>query len=828
MLIRLALSELWAGRRRLWLPGISFSFSLAALYLLLSFETRVNASLENEGRQILGADLHIEAARPWRQDDYETLNKILPKDARVIEFVEFNTMLQAQESRLVRLQAIEQNYPFYGEFIFEGESFKNLNSEDRKVLIHNDLAETLKLKTGDQVRLGRGAFTVSGILKKRPASLGSLFGLAPPVWIHRRHLDASGLLERPGRVEWVFLIAVKSLPILELQTQLQNAFQDPMLRFRSYLEADRAFQNLYQRIRFFAQFVSILALLLSGLSVLGGLQNWFYERRLLVASLRVFGARKDQIRQWIFSSIACFAVVFCLLGYGLGRMAEVSLVPLLQELLPLSLERGGSWGSDLLFVLLSGVSILLFAGVAQSGVLDFRPLLLLRSGEDQGFSGPARRLWLLWFLGIVFLFFLMSLLILNSARQAAELTGGAVTLGFLALFVSRITFFILERLPRSKNFSWTYSLQSILRQGRSSGLAISILFCVSAILSLLLVLQSALKKDFELEEGVRSTVLFAFDVGEEEKEKIGDITKEFPDFEVRWAPWVRVKWLKKNGEELRVESSERLFDPTEFNVGVVRHLPADNRVVAGSFWSGEFRNDLPELSITRDFARQVGLELGDQMTLDLWGVRFEARVTSLRSVRWTDFQPNFRVLIQEGFLEGLPFSYVAGFKAKDLSQKELLYRRMMRELPAVSVIDLTEVKKNLVDLTGRLTWVLLFILLFLIGLAIVLVMALAQEKVIMRRREFAQLKALGARSSQVRKLLFMEYFWISVLPSVLGLGLGVFLAEFCLQYFFTMDPAEGFSLWLLSPLALGLLMSLIALMGSRALLGARPVELLSE
>jgi putative ABC transport system permease protein len=291
---------------------------------------------------------------------------------------------------------------------------------------------------------------------------------------------------------------------------------------------------------------------------------------------------------------------------------------------------------------------------------------------------------------------------------------------------------------------------------------------------------------------------------------------------------VRVKWIKKNGESFEVERNERNFDPTEFNLGVARELPGDNRVVAGQFWNEAYKEGLPEISMTREFARQGGVRIGDTMTLDLWGVPFEGRVTNLRSVRWTDFQPNFRVLIQEGFLEGLPFSFVTGLKAEDLSKKDELRKRLMKELPAVSLIDLTEVKRDLISITGRLTTVLLTILLFLALLSFILMMSLAQEKVMIRQKEFAQLKAFGANRFQLRSLILFEYFWITLLPSLLGLLVGVFLGEFCLWYFFTMEAAEGFTFWLMSPLLLGFSMAFIAFLSSRSLLSARPVELFAD
>src|SRR3546814_8618257 len=75
------------------------------------------------------------------------------------------------------------------------------------------------------------------------------------------------------------------------------------------------------------------------------------------------------------------------------------------------------------------------------------------------------------------------------------------------------------------------------------------------------------------------------------------------------------------------------------------------------FW-GKTVPAQPELSIEENFAQSLGWELGDDITFDIAGQRFEGRITSLRSIDWESFRPNFFVLASPGALDGYPASYI--------------------------------------------------------------------------------------------------------------------------------------------------------------------------
>ena len=76
-----------------------------------------------------------------------------------------------------------------------------------------------------------------------------------------------------------------------------------------------------------------------------------------------------------------------------------------------------------------------------------------------------------------------------------------------------------------------------------------------------------------------------------------------------------------------------------FNVTYADELPDQNQIVAGEWLSDS--NDPAQVSVEQGMAERLELEIGDTLTMMVGSQRFEARVSSIRSVLWENFKPNF-------------------------------------------------------------------------------------------------------------------------------------------------------------------------------------------
>src|SRR5690606_32206701 len=123
-------------------------------------------------------------------------------------------------------------------------------------------------------------------------------------------------------------------------------------------------------------------------------------------------------------------------------------------------------------------------------------------------------------------------------------------------------------------------------------------------------------------------------------------------------PMVRGRLVMHNGEAVSGKDYEapadeaassdddaergRRWAEREFNLSTAATLRDDNKVTEGAFWPQE-GTSAPELSVEEEFAADLGWKIGDTVGFDIAGQQMEATVTSLRSVDWESFRPNFFV-----------------------------------------------------------------------------------------------------------------------------------------------------------------------------------------
>ena len=104
---------------------------------------------------------------------------------------------------LVSLKAVNPDeWPFYGSVQMQtasGSQTTDLKSElnDSTVVVGDDLLVRLKVKIGDELKIGEQRFRIAAVVMREPDRMSSTMGLGPRVLISRGGLEKTGLLQ-PG------------------------------------------------------------------------------------------------------------------------------------------------------------------------------------------------------------------------------------------------------------------------------------------------------------------------------------------------------------------------------------------------------------------------------------------------------------------------------------------------------------------------------------------------------------------------------------------------------------------------------------------------------
>jgi putative ABC transport system permease protein len=253
-------------------------------------------------------------------------------------------------------------------------------------------------------------------------------------------------------------------------------------------------------------------------------------------------------------------------------------------------------------------------------------------------------------------------------------------------------------------------------------------------------------------------------------------------------------------------------------------LPEDNVIIDGALWADPERD---EVSIEADFARDLGVVVGDTVVFDVQGVPVELLVSSIRTVEWESFAINFFLVVEPGVLDDAPRFRLAAARL-DSAAELPLQDELARAFPNVTMLRVREVLDKVVDILEQLGNGIRFLGGFSVLAGIAILAGAVSAGAVHRGRQVALFKTLGMTRAQVVKVFSVEYALIGLVAGVLGtIGAGV-MAWAVVSYGFEIEwvwrPAIGLTA-LVTTVALSVVAGLAA---SARALAVRPLAVLRQ
>jgi len=220
-----------------------------------------------------------------------------------------------------------------------------------------------------------------------------------------------------------------------------------------------------------------------------------------------------------------------------------------------------------------------------------------------------------------------------------------------------------------------------------------------------------------------------FDIQPDQKEGVANLIRSLGRPVLDEAPIVTMRLASIKGrsvESLLADRQSALPAWTlrrEYRSTYTDHLRDAEKTSSGQ-WIGRVASNtaIVPISVETGIAKELRVQLGDEIVFDVQGMPVRARVASLREVNWRRPQPNFFMLFPRGVLEDAPSMNVLVTRVDSSAQSALLQREVVKAFPNVSVIDLTLILETVDAIVGKVSFVIRFMALFTVVTGI-LVMA---------------------------------------------------------------------------------------------------------
>jgi len=800
-LLRLAVREAFASRRRLVSLGLAVAVGVAALVAINSFTANLLSELRQQARSLLGADLGLSSGSSYSPRADRILAELREAAGGERALVARVTSLAAMAraplpagSRLVQLSAVGPGYPFYGLVETDPAGMWARFQEEGGAIVDPSLLVTLGASVGDTITLGEASFPIAATIVHMPGDVAVRAALGPRVFVPWDRLAETGLLVTGSRARHETFLR---LPDDADPQRLANRFRAPLaaerVTLRTVAEDQRRVGETLGRLGRYLGLVALLALLLGGLSVASGVHVFVKRKRDTVAVLRCLGAPARQVMAVFLLQVVAAGALGGVLGAGLGVAVQGLLPRVLGGFLPVSVPWAPS-ASAIATGIAFGVSVALaFAGIPLLGMRRIAPLHLLRRTTAPA-AGPARDPAVLVAAGaIVIGVALLAILQAGSLGVGLGFTAGLaaaiVVLWLAALGLART---LLRFPPRRLPYLWRQGLANLHRPENQTVNVVLALGFGTFLLATLILVQHNLLRDLRTGAAAGRPNLVFFDVQPDQRDVLTAVLKTHGAAVGEVVPVVPMRIAAVKGKAvsstLGATTSEeqgrgRWALRREYRSSYRGFTTTSETVVEGRFWTAGAPPEEPvPVSLERGVARELGVGVGDTIDWDVQGLEVRSRVTSLREVQWARFEPNFFAIFPPGPLDDAPRTFVTLTRLEGMAERARLQRAVVEALPNVSTLDLAEVQQTVEGILNQVAAAIRFMAVFSLGAGgLVLLGAVAASRG-ERVREGVLLRTLGATRRQIVVILTAEYISFGVLAvgiaSGLALAAGLVLTRF--------------------------------------------------
>ena len=786
-----ALRDARGSRAKAVLYALSMALGMAALVAMGSFGADLDQAVNEQAKSLVGSDLTVFSRKPFGTEAENFFSQVPGESSELIGFSSMAYFPKVEEAALARIRGIQGGFPFYGEVETEPADALARCREGRKALVARTLMDRMEAQVGDMVRVGQLEFEIAGILNKFPGDTAVSTVMGPRIFVAMDHIEETGLVQQGSRVFYLKAFRLpKTVDPDALVAPQEAMFKEHRLGYETAKTQRESLGEAMGNLTNFLNLIACLALLLGGLGVAGAVHYHLKQKVRQVAVLRCMGATVSQVVAVFLIQVSLMAALAMVIGVALGLGFQFLLPGIVGEFLPfeftprihpvaIAVACLWGWSMCLLLALAPLISIR-----RVSPLLSFRPDLAPRhrDGYQVLAYGLVVLIWWLfavnqtgsWYQGSIFIGALLA--------SIAVLYLIARTLGWAARK------FTSPRWP----FPLRYGLANLFRPQNQTSVFLIILGMGVFLITVLSGARSMLLGQFQGALGEDRPNFIAFDIQPDQVDGVLETVRSQGLPVDKAIPIVPMRIQSIKGLPVAELLDQGIPDWAlrfEYRASYRAILSDTEELVSGE-WKGKVERDVDPVpvSVERDIAETLTLEMGDAFTMDVLGIPLELQVASLRKVNWQSMQPNFYMLFPEGVLEGAPQMYILATQTEGAAQVARLQKELVIRYPNVSCVDLTEVVENIDLILTKVVSVVRFLAALCVITGFVLLASAIWNSRYERLGEHALLRTLGASRKQMAQMTLVETFLLGVFAALTGLMLAAGASWALGRFLFEVPP----------------------------------------
>lgn len=784
--LRLALRELRGGLSGFYVFILCIALGVTAIATVGTVTGALRDSIARQGQIILSGDVaaslvHRRASAQERAvfERFGTLSEVGTMRAMALT-------PDGEAQTLIAVKAVDDAYPLYGSVELDGaKSLRAALAAPDMAVADQGLLDRLDLDIGDPIKLGESRVRITGVIAREPDRLSGGAAFGPRVLTTTETLERTGLLAPGTLIRWRYRVAFPDgageQRIAAFRDAVGTELKNAGFRVRDRSDPSPQITRAVAQLSGFLTLVGLAALLIGGIGVANAISAFVARKRKSAAIYKAIGASTGLTLTSFALQVLMIAVLGIVIGLAAGTLIPLVLDRAFGDLLPIPVDLSVQPGALALAAAYGLLTALVFILWPLGRAGQIRPAELLRDEITASRGWPPHAF------------------VAGSAASALALAGLAIWLSELqviaavtvagigvvfAIFlgVGRLIRQLAARTPRPRQPEMALALANI---GGPGGLTITLALSLGAGLALLTMIaltDTSLRGELQTDLPEDAPSHFFLGIPKDGYDDFRRLVSDnAPSAELSTAPMLRGRIVSLNGTpsaEIDAPEDAKWVLDGDRGLTFSGKPPEYSEIIAGKWWAPDYSGE-PLVSFEVDLARQLGIEVGDTLTVNVLGREITARVANLRTVAWERLSINFVMIFSPNALENAPYRVLATLNwphGNDSEAENAVLKAVTASFPTVTAVTVRDVLDSVARVLAQvMTAIRIAASLTLIAGVIVLAGAFATAQ---RRRiyEAVVLKVLGARRRNIVIAHILEYVLMAVAVAVFAAGLGAVAA----------------------------------------------------
>lgn len=781
---------------------IAVTIACAVTFSISLLSDRLEQLFTQQSKEVLAADLLLSSTTPLSTDQENIIARIPVQTARTLVF---QTMANANnEFMLASVKAASDNYPLRGQLQISASAYGEALASTKgpnpgEVWVENRVLHQLNLAIGDPINIGERAFPITRVLVFEPDRGGSFYSFTPRIMMHWQDIESTEVVQLGSRVRYGYLFAGKEAALDDLSSSLRETLRSNQ-SFISIEESNETIAAAMQRAYRFLHVTAIIAILLGAVATALVSYQYTQEMTYQYAILRCLGLRSTKLTLSILVPFLLFSGIAILVGFMLGAAAHLIILNGLGDLIPETLPSASA-KPFVISIMTTLIVVVSFTWPFLLQLVRTPPKLLLRRPETT--HTPVLATMISASIGL----FILAQLGISDWALSVTILFGLFAFTAITYLIISVIIKLLIRYNQSGNVHARLGTRMLAANKRMVNVQIIAIGATIFCLALIYTLRDDLLSSWQSKVPANAPNFFVINLFSEDKTKFLAELEQLGINHSGLYPIVRGRLTTINGNAVRevVSKESRQVDNIlnrDLALTSASTLPQDNEIIAGEWHQPPTSVTYNSISVEAELADRLGLKLGDELEFTVDTNTILGKITSLRTVEWESFTPNFYMIFAAGNLQHLPTTFIGSFRLTQTQRPSIA--KFVKQFPNASFFDVNFLLERIQGITHKISFAIEMILYFSLAASLIVFMAI--ELILHHSRVYstAIFKAVGAETNLVNRVYRSQFFIVGITAGIFAYILNTIvsfsLAHFVIESVFVFNPKTAVLCLIITPI----------------------------